>query len=259
MISGIRRRYQRWVPAAVRYPIGRLRRMAWDRLLRLRSQRPLPPARLLDRVQMTPWVMEYLSVGRSSAVVIRQALAAHARGPMRRVLDFGCGLSRTLRHCEDASWATFGCDIDVTTVAWSSRAMPFASFVVSPDEAALPYATAAFDAVYAVSVFTHFDEADQRGWADVLARVVRPGGLAVISTMGAHALGSFGRIDTPEHRDRLRQDGFFDHRSGPAFNHHGAFHSADGISRLFAGGWSLVDWRAGGLDGFQDLSVLRRR
>ena len=59
--------YHRLVPAEIRNPIGLVRRDLTDRLRRLVTRRPLPPRDLLGHIQMTPYVSEYLGVGRKSA------------------------------------------------------------------------------------------------------------------------------------------------------------------------------------------------
>jgi SAM-dependent methyltransferase len=133
----------------------------------------------------------------------------------------------------------------------------------------LPYPAAAFDAVYAVSVFTHFVAGEQASWAAELARVTKAGGLALISTMGPRAFSCFPVL--AEHHDDFERDGFHLHHGDveaetrtspstarPAFSVRGAFHTADGLRRFFAESWTLLRYADGGLDGFQDLAVLRR-
>ncbi|MEO1367107.1 MAG: hypothetical protein AAFX50_08000, partial [Acidobacteriota bacterium] len=85
--------YHRAVPAPIRYPIGAARRRLDNAWLRLSTGRPLPPRELLQRVQMTPRLREYLDVGERAAAGLRRQLDARdLRGerPLD-VLDFGCG------------------------------------------------------------------------------------------------------------------------------------------------------------------------
>ncbi len=273
--------YHALVPPAVRYPIGRVRRGFLDRLRRLVTGGPLPPRRLLTRVQMTPWIGEYVEIGEQAAAAVGEALSGRTGGVSGpaggwRVLDFGCGLGRVLRHFGERAaagggWELHGCDVDVATLEWSRRAFPFARFAASGTEPPLPYPDARFDAVYAVSVFTHFDADGQRRWAAELARVLASGGLAVITAMGPRAFASFPRLASVENRRRLEEEGFFFYpgvtpdsgedgeSSGAAFNVRGAFHTGAGLERFFAAGFELERWTEGGLDGFQDLAVFRRR
>lgn len=266
-MSRLKSFYHALVPPPIRYPIGRFRRGLLDLGRRLATRGPLPPRQLLTRVQLTPWIGEYLEIGAKAAAAIRGILAAAVPGNGPRVLDFGCGLGRVLRHfgdvaAADGGWELHGCDVDPATLAWSRRAFPFAHLARSGEEPPLPYPASRFDAVYAVSVFSHFDAAEQRRWAAELARVLAPAGLAVITTMGPRAFGSFPGLATAANRRRLDGEGFFFYPGEgdpPAFNARGAFHTAAGLEGFFAGGFELERWIEGGLDGFQDLAVFRRR
>jgi len=156
-------------------------------------------------------------------------------------------------------WHLRGCDVDAETVAWSRRAFPTVRFEITAPSPPLPYPEATFDAVYAISVFTHFDAEEQKAWAAELARVIRPGGVAALSLMGPHAFGSFREIATEENRRRLQEEGFHFDPGGKSFNQRGAFHTEQGIESLFAPAFDLLSWRRGALDGFQDLALLRRK
>lgn len=265
--------YRRSLPDAIRYPIGHARRSLVDAWVRLLTPGPpLPPRRLLRRVQMTPWVWEYLRIGRSSARAIIDAVGPgtaarsgeRAFAPLspdepRAVLDFGCGLGRTLRHLVGTAWRLHGCDVDGEQVGWSAGALPEADLRTNGPEPPLPWEAESFDLCWAVSVFTHFDRDQQGPWADELARVLRPGGLAVITTMGPHAFGGFPNLATEERRRALQREGFVFHAGGQTFNSRGAFHTREGIEAIFGDRFELLRWVEGGLDGFQDLCLFRRR
>lgn len=276
-LRALRTAYRATVPDAVRYPIGHARRAARDRWIRLTTTGPpLPPRRLLRSVQMTPWIWEYLRVGRVTAETVRRAFeeapfesVGHPGSPEGRptVLDFGCGLGRTLRFLRDVPWDLHGCDVDGESIAWARGALPEIRFEPNAHDPPLPYPAGAFDAAYAISVFTHFDAEAQQAWSRELARVVRPGGLAFVTTMGTHALGHFPNLDTEENRRRLEQEGFLYRPGGEAFNARGAFHAPREVERLFAGhhfgghegGFDLVRHEPAGVDGFQDFTLLRRK
>ena len=253
--------YHAAVPKKIRYPIGHGRRALLDSVRRRRIGGPLPPRSLLQKVQMTPWIDEYLEVGSRSHRSILDAVGRHRNlKDSCAALDFGCGLSRTLRHFADgpsAHWHLHGCDVDPPLVEWSRSAFPHMDIRVNAVAPPLPWEDRSFDLVWAVSVFTHFDSAGQRVWADELARVIKPGGLAAITTMGPHAFGGFPNLQSPENQECLDK-GFFFHRAGDTFNSNGAFHTEDGVRDVFGGGFEILEWTSGGLDGFQDLTVMRR-
>lgn len=252
--------YHRIVPARIRNPIGLFRRDLMDRVQRSLTSIPLPPRELLANIQMTPWAREYLGVGRRSAESIAGQLK-FARIPDSAdiaLLDFGCGSGRILRYFRHKAWELHGCDIDGDAIAWSRRALSFARLAVSPESPPLPYGDASFDVVISVSVFTHFSPDEQRRWAEDLARVTRPGGLLILSTMGPSVLPNFPHYATPADAERLDEDGSLFFRRTGAFNNSAAFHSVGGLVDLFGSRFSLLRWLERGLDGFQDLSVFRR-
>ncbi len=259
--SSVQRLYHALVPPAIRFPIGRCRRSLLDLGLRLVTRGPLPPRRLLLRVQMTPYLREYLDVGRRAAATLESALADSGCGPgtTARVLDFGCGLGRTLRFLPPGRRQLHGCDVDAASLEWTRHALPAVRCELTSEAPPLPYPSATFEALYAVSVFTHFEAAEQTAWAAELGRILEPGGSALITTMGPWALASFPSLATAANRRCLEQEGFFFHRQAEAFNSRGAFHTRAGLERIFAPTFELRWWTEGGLDGFQDLTLLRKR
>ena len=261
MITRVKAAYHRLVPDRIRFPLGAGRRRLDDLWLRLTAAKPLPPRHLLAAVQMTPRQREYLDGGRRCASSLRRQLAE--RGiEAGHLLDFGCGLGRTLRHFESHSeeelqgWHLHGCDVDARLIDWCRGALPGVDWRVNGPCPPLPYEDGRFDALWSISVFTHFGEEDQRLWAADVSRVLQPGGLALISLMGPHALGAFPALHG-DGRAALDRCGFFFQVGGQAFNERGAFHTADGVRRLFEPHLQLEQWIEGGLDGFQDLAVLR--
>jgi SAM-dependent methyltransferase len=117
-----------------------------------------------------------------------QAAAAAAGAPverMRAILDFGCGCGRVARH-----WAAvegleiYGCDYNPDLVAWCVANLPNLRATRNQLAPPTPYVTGSFDLVYALSVFSHLDEVLQRGWLTEFRRLLRPGGLLVLSVLG---------------------------------------------------------------------------
>lgn len=258
-VSRVRSLYHRVVPESVRNPFGMARRHAQDRLTRLATPAPLPPASLLNNIQLTPFVSEYLHVGRRSAASITRALQRAGVPAGAAVLDFGCGSARTLRHINRAGWVLHGCDVDQEALEWARKALPRVEFRRNTAEPPLPWKDSFFSAAWAVSVFTHMAPDEQRSWLEELARVLEPGSPLILTTMGPSVIGNFTDHDTPANRTQLQREGIiFRSRTG-AFNDQAAFHTPAGIRALTGELFALEEWIERGLDGFQDLSVLRRR
>ncbi|MBI2215212.1 MAG: class I SAM-dependent methyltransferase [Acidobacteria bacterium] len=251
--------YHKFIPESVRNPVGMARRRIVDRFTRLSHSESLPPPELLMNVQMTPFVDEFIRIGERSARSIQSALqpcvpaAAH-------VLDFGCGCGRTLLPLsKTTAWELHGCDVDSEAVAWLARTASGDRFRVNGTKPPLPFAAESFNAIYAVSVFTHFSEAEQYAWSAELARVLVPRGVAAITTMGDGVIENFPAHVTPENRARLRNCGFLFIEDERAFNARAAFHTLGGLTRLLSAEFDLWQHYERGLDGFQDLTLFVKR
>jgi ubiquinone/menaquinone biosynthesis C-methylase UbiE len=103
-----------------------------------------------------------------------------------RILDWGCGCARVARH-----WTNLvpdvefhGCDINADLVSWCSANMPFGAFKTSAVLPPLPYPDNHFDLLYGISVLTHLLLDAHFLWAAEIWRVLKPGGLAVLTAHG---------------------------------------------------------------------------
>jgi SAM-dependent methyltransferase len=148
---------------------------------------PVPPPRLRVEVAGTPEVEWFLESGRRQAEIVRSA-AERNGAPLEsagRMLDFGCGCGRVLRH-----WAGLdgpeihGSDYNERLAGWCAGHLPFVTVSVNRLEPPTGYANGQFDFVYAISVFTHLPHELERGWIDELSRITALGGLLLLTTHG---------------------------------------------------------------------------
>ncbi len=115
------------------------------------------------------------------------------------VLDFGCGAGRVLQHLRSfPDLALYGCDYNPKLIEWCRSHLRFAEFEVNGPLPPLPYPDEKFDLSYAFSVFTHMTVEQQRLWLAEFARILRPGGVLVLSTHG----DAYAAKLTPEQRER---------------------------------------------------------
>jgi SAM-dependent methyltransferase len=144
---------------------------------------PYPPASLRHRVGdlrgSTDELAAYDEVGRRCYECLVRSLPGEWRFSGSRVLDFGCGAGRTLRHllAADTGAELWGCDVDRPSLEWlSAHASDRITLVQVGDEPRLPAPDRHFDLIYAFSVFTHLSQY-WGGWMLELHRTLNEHGL----------------------------------------------------------------------------------
>lgn len=150
---------------------------------------PYPPTNLVTRVGTVDGVDPmkfYIDEGLRLRAVIAELLPASWDWNRKRVLDFGCGSARVLRHYapEAARGQFWGCDIDQASIRWAQANLspPF-TFFVNGSTPPLPLPKGSLDLVWAMSVFTHISDS----WSDWLLemhRLLDRDGLLIASFLG---------------------------------------------------------------------------
>lgn len=151
---------------------------------------PLPPRDLASRVfGVEGWSdpdRAYLELGKQTKEQIVRLLPGDWSFVDKRVLDFGSGAGRTLRHftAEAESAEFWGCDIDERSIAWleANLCPPFHAWR-SAHNPPLGLEHESFDLIYAVSVFTHLSY-NSTAWLLELHRMLKPEGLLIATFMG---------------------------------------------------------------------------
>jgi SAM-dependent methyltransferase len=222
---------------------------------------PVPPPRLRVEVAGTPGLEWFLDSGRQQADIIRAA-AERNGSPLEAVgslLDFGCGCGRVLRH-----WAgldgpqIFGSDYNEGLAGWCAANLPFATVSVNELAPPLRFEDGQLGFVYAISVFTHLPHDLERAWIDELNRVVRPGGLLLVTT---HGDSYADRLDAAEHADYDSGEAVVRWPSVAGSNLCTTFHPERYVRERLAPGLELLEHTPdGGTVGGrqQDLVVFRK-
>lgn len=245
---------------------------------RRRDDLPLPPMRLRARVG-SRGADEFLRAGKSCADALRKAARTHLGIELvdaGRILDFGCGCGRTLRHF--APKPVEGCDVDLAAIAWLQQSLGIERFAANRFNPPLPWFDATFDLLYSVSIFTHLKEDSQRDWLREIARVLKPGGRALLTVHGERAHARFWSDDiytSASMKSRLRARGSLSANDGFIFEPYDvrgtnalpgisgdyglAFHSPAYIEHEWSGLFDVRGIDSGTVDGLQDVVALRKR
>jgi SAM-dependent methyltransferase len=133
---------------------------------------------------------EYDWVGGECRRLILSVLPGDWTFSGKRVLDFGCGAGRVIRHfAEEARSADFtGCDIDPASIDWAEGHLdpPF-RFLSTGESPPLPLEASSFDLIYGMSIFTHLTDS-WSAWLLELRRLLKPNGVLVLSFLGQRAI-----------------------------------------------------------------------
>jgi SAM-dependent methyltransferase len=105
-----------------------------------------------------------------------------------RVLDFGSGWGRFLLFFMKnvASENLFGVDVDPDVIGFCKVSGVPAQLATVPPYGPTAFATGSLDLVYSYSVFSHLAEPAHLAWIHEFERILRPGGVLVITTQGRH-------------------------------------------------------------------------
>ena len=147
--------------------------------------RPMPPAELVVLVS-GPSLRWFSERGQADAAMFRALAARHGADVAAGldVLDFGCGAGRIARWLAPeviAAGGTFtGSDLNPKLAGWCAANLP-GTYRANGLRPPLANAADSLDLVYAHSVLTHLTEPTARAWLAEIARVLRPGGLALMT------------------------------------------------------------------------------
>ncbi|MEI6576863.1 MAG: class I SAM-dependent methyltransferase [Bacteroidota bacterium] len=176
------------------YPLDRLRfhylrvKNRQDNLAFLKEHPDviLPPDYLMYESFQLDY-QKYYNDSKKTAAWLWGLLSKHGLEAPANILDWGCGPGRIIRHLPGVmpnGINYYGTDYNTESVNWCSKMLPGIHFYRNHLEPPLHKDLQGFDAIYGISIFTHLSEEMHLAWAAELQRVLRPGGLLLLTTQG---------------------------------------------------------------------------
>jgi ubiquinone/menaquinone biosynthesis C-methylase UbiE len=183
----IRRTGQLQTADLIRYYLERFRnRKVNKEFLRNHPGVKLPPDYLIyESFQLN--YKKYYTGSEDTARWLADLLKRHIGLKGIKILDWGCGPGRVIRHlpkftADDCRF--FGTDYNEKSIAWCSAHLPGIHFSQNTLKANLKYDNNFFDVIYGISIFTHLSEKMHFEWFAELMRVLKSGGIMLLTTQG---------------------------------------------------------------------------
>jgi SAM-dependent methyltransferase len=106
--------------------------------------------------------------------------------PGTRILDWGCGPGRIVRHFPLLLPNTeiFATDYNEKYIEWCKENLKGINFTANKLDPPTSYSNSVFDAVIGLSIFTHLSEKGHVDWINELYRIIKPGRYLYITTHG---------------------------------------------------------------------------
>lgn len=220
---------------------------------------PFPERLLMVRVAGHADADLFFQTGLADADFLSE-VAAQSGVPLtgpQVVLDWGCGCGRVARHIAVREGVKLiGVDVDGLGPAWCKRHLPgdYSRCGLLPP---FDLAAASVDIAYGLSVLTHLTRDVQKAWLTELARVIRPGGLAMLTyhdeihpNLEAH----------PDCKRQVEAEGFgVTSKSLEGTNYTATFQTRDQIAAAADDFESIASFAWSQTPMAQALIVLRRR
>lgn len=152
----------------------------------------------------------------------------------KRILDWGCGPGRIIRHLPSVAGngcEYYGTDYNKRSIDWCTENLKGIHFNLNTLTACLPYKDNFMDVIYGISIFTHLSGELHYDWYNELHRVLKPGGIMLLTTQGDNFKVKLTRSELKKYNDGqlvVRTSAKEGHRT------YSAFHPREFMRKLFA-------------------------
>jgi SAM-dependent methyltransferase len=207
--------------------------------------------------------------GVTAAYQIRALAQKFLAGQARiTILDWGVGCARVAAPLKRAMMPeahVLGVDVDSVNVDWCRKNVSDIDVALADFFPPLEIEPASVDLIYGVSVMTHLTEGAQLAWLKEFRRILKTGGICILSTHGNFALAKANYSD-PSAIQQVRQRGITDILPdsilGPKLNLRDYYRATFQTRRQVEEQWSyylkIIAYYPAGFQAFQDIVVLRK-
>jgi SAM-dependent methyltransferase len=239
---------------------------------------PIPPVSLIGRVIGSENAELFVSSGKATISDWSRALALIQRTfrDFPRIVDFGCGCGRTIRHLRPMlqdSQELVGMDVDCEAVTWVAHNYPTVIGHTISTHPPCALGSGSVDLILNQSVFTHLPEDAQFAWLQELHRIAKSDAFLILSFHGLSVwealespLRANGNIVEAEELRAAYNTRGFHHTQGRNSleqalpEYYGVtLHSIDYVIREWAKWFSIVAWLPRYSLGHQDIVLLRKQ
>jgi ubiquinone/menaquinone biosynthesis C-methylase UbiE len=202
----------------------------------------------------------YYNDGRDTALWLVQELSHYASSTNLKILDWGCGPARVVRHLPELlpHAKIVASDYNEQTVSWCKTHVHGVEFVKNSVSPPLPFHDQSFDIIYALSVFTHLSLENHYRWREEIYRLLSPGGIFLFTTQGNIFISKLSEIEKKKFllgelvvRGKVKEG----HR---LFS---AFHPQQFIHSIFSDKWRVLKFTNGKMKDWgpeQDVWIVQK-
>lgn len=232
---------------------------------------PIPDGENITRTCGAPNIPESFATSGLNIAYLLHAITNEFLGDRKSptILDWGIGTGRVavpLKRLLRPNARVLGVDVDRVNAKWCHENYPDIETAVSDFFPPLDFESSSIDMIYGISVMTHLTEGAQYAWLKELRRILKPGGLCVLTTHGEYALAKYPELGTRLVVEQLNligiSDLILDQNLGPKLDmkkyYRGTFQTRKQVEEQWSRFLDVVAFYPAGLDAFQDVVVMRR-
>ena len=224
---------------------------------------PIPSAANRIRIGCIS-ISKFRRSGWNSYEPIQNALQKYYGRKNGRVLDFGCGPGRILQFLVGSGFELHGTDVDSSAIDFVLSTFPTVQAKTNKFTPPLEYPSAYFDIIYSVSIWTHLPPAMQEPWLREIRRILKPGGIALLTTIGAYGYRKGTHLsDVTFSLDDLLKTGFQhsvyanpNASPGTDLSYGAAYHTPDYVRKEWGRIFDVLEIQEGVVDDLNDLVIL---